>query len=439
MSMRRILGRTGLVLVALAAVALVSLAFLNFTTGKKLEQFLAEAKAKGLPVSFADLGPGCPGSANAMPAWRAADALFDGEFRGTTNLSEEMAARFDGRPVAEKTRSLIAAAIEKNRRSIDFLLEASERPCYRLTGRRDVTTVIGNLNSMLSLVRLLGFDAFFRAEAGDVRGGLDEWSKGLRFVRLTFQEPNFMTALVAIANARSLLVVLNRIIDGRAVEAAGLEAILKDLDIEAWRAAVAGSTKGERAFWVETETAVLRGRSEALEDGWPSRLLLFWARPWVRKALMRRYAEFDDIERMLGIPYFQSRASLNAFDDRLARQRWYERLIDGGSSGLSATGMKEASIEALMETARIGLAARLYRDKEKHFPAAIADLVPAFLPREPMDPFTGKPFVYHLDSKGLLVYSLGSNEKDDGGQGTFSITQLVQKSRDDWAWRDTIR
>ena len=130
---------------------------------------------------------------------------------------------------------------------------------------------------------------------------------------------------------------------------------------------------------------------------------------------------------------------MNAFDDRQEHQHWYERLPDGGISNISATGLKEASLEALMETARIGLAARIYAAREKHFPAALAELVPALSSREPLDPFTGKPLVFRVDKDGLLVYSFGSNEKDDGGRGTFLMTQLVQKSNDDWAWRDSFR
>jgi hypothetical protein len=101
--------------------------------------------------------------------------------------------------------------------------------------------------------------------------------------------------------------------------------------------------------------------------------------------------------------------------------------------------MKNASVEALMETARIGLAARIYLAREKHWPAAVADLLPGILSQEPLDPFTGKPFMFRVDKDSLLVYSLGSNEKDDGGRGTFVITQLVTPKDDDWAWRDKIR
>ena len=59
-----------------------------------------------------------------------------------------------------------------------------------------------------------------------------------------------------------------------------------------------------------------------------------------------------------------------------------------------------------------------------------------YLRRIPVDPFTGNPFVYKLKEDGFIVYSVGSNEKDDEGRGTFQITKLVMEKDDDWPWRE---
>ncbi len=441
MAIRKILGRTGLVLAALLAAVLVTRAVLNYSTGKKLEKFLAEAKSKGLPVSYADLGPACSVPDNAWSLWKGAVALFDGQYRPKTNLNPALANLFEARPLDEKTRMLIRSAIDKNRRPIDLLLEAGGRPCFREVKRRDFSdpSSVDDFIPTMQMIRLLGFEALFRAESGDVRGGLDEWIKGYRFVRLTLQEPTLINALIAISNARSLLVFLNRIVDGRTIEVDDLKTVLKELDVETWREAVAGSYRGERVIRIETGRDILDGRLDAYEseNGRRRRFLLWLVRPWVRTQLMRQYSAFDEIETLYREPYYQSRPRMNANDDR--HRHWYEWMPYGGISNISATGLKEASLEALMETAKIGLAARIYRMREKRFPAAVADLVPDLLPREPLDPFTGKPLVYRVDRDGLLVYSLGSNEKDDGGRGTYSIEQLVTPKNDDWAWRDTIR
>ena len=438
MSLRKILGRTGLVLAVLVTAVLVMRAVLNYTTGKKLEKFLAAEKSKGLPVSYADLGPGCLGQENAKPLWKAAEALFEGRYREKINLSTALANLYEGRPIDEKTRSIIKASIDRNRRSIDFLLEASSLPCYRETDRSD-PFMVEKLGTILQLIRLLGFEAYFRSESGDVRGALDEWIKGFRFIRLTVQEPNLMDALVGISNARSLLVHLDRIVDGRAADVEDLKAVLHVLDVPAWRVAVAGAWRIERIMQIETVREILRGHPPEYQSGWWMESLFWLARPLVRTHLMRQCSAIDNIETMWRGPFYLSRPRMNAFDDRHKRPPWYDRLPDDGISNTSATGMKEASLEALMETARIGLAARIFQAREKRFPAAIADLVPDILPREPLDPFTGKPLVFRIDKDRLLVYSLGSNEKDDGGRGKYSIEQLVTPKDDDWAWRDTIR
>jgi hypothetical protein len=106
---------------------------------------------------------------------------------------------------------------------------------------------------------------------------------------------------------------------------------------------------------------------------------------------------------------------------------------------IAGLALKEASLEAVIETARIGIAARLYKLREERWPETISALVPDLPAGEPLDPFTGKPFIYRAAKDGLLVYSLGSNEKDDGGRGTYMITQLIAPKDDDWAWRDALR
>ena len=53
----------------------------------------------------------------------------------------------------------------------------------------------------------------------------------------------------------------------------------------------------------------------------------------------------------------------------------------------------------------------------------------------PVDPFTGKPFIYRIDDTSLIIYSIGNNLKDDQGRGTWMIDRLVMEKDDDWAWK----
>jgi hypothetical protein len=59
------------------------------------------------------------------------------------------------------------------------------------------------------------------------------------------------------------------------------------------------------------------------------------------------------------------------------------------------------------------------------FPARLDDLVPDHLPAIPVDPFSGTALLYKVVPDGFVVYSVGTNRADDGGQGAG--TQLRRR------------
>ena len=56
------------------------------------------------------------------------------------------------------------------------------------------------------------------------------------------------------------------------------------------------------------------------------------------------------------------------------------------------------------------------RDNNNQFPATLAELVPKYLPLVPIDPFDGQPLRYRPDRTHVLLYSVGQDQKDDGGR-----------------------
>ena len=45
----------------------------------------------------------------------------------------------------------------------------------------------------------------------------------------------------------------------------------------------------------------------------------------------------------------------------------------------------------------------------------LAELVPAWLPAVPLDPFSNRPLVYRITTNSFLLYSVGPDGKDDQG------------------------
>jgi len=84
-----------------------------------------------------------------------------------------------------------------------------------------------------------------------------------------------------------------------------------------------------------------------------------------------------------------------------------------------------------LESCRLALALRAYRDLQSVWPARLEDLVPEILPGVPADPFTGRPFHYRLEAGEWTFWSAGpagvEREPDDGDlppQRVFRSTEF---------------
>jgi hypothetical protein len=62
------------------------------------------------------------------------------------------------------------------------------------------------------------------------------------------------------------------------------------------------------------------------------------------------------------------------------------------------------------------LAVRCYQSEQGRPPLSLALLVPTYLQQVPLDPFNGRPLIYHPQGSNWLLYSVGEDGVDDGGK-----------------------
>ena len=74
---------------------------------------------------------------------------------------------------------------------------------------------------------------------------------------------------------------------------------------------------------------------------------------------------------------------------------------------------------------RVGLAALLYRQEQGKYPENLA----AIHMEKLVDPFSGQALIYRAETHGFIIYSVGPNMRDDGGEATG------RHEKDDVAWR----
>jgi len=72
-------------------------------------------------------------------------------------------------------------------------------------------------------------------------------------------------------------------------------------------------------------------------------------------------------------------------------------------------------MDTQLRVLQIRSAIALYQKQHGKLPDTLDALCPQFLPKVPLDPFSGKPLRYRFTKEGWLVWSVGPDLKDDGG------------------------
>lgn len=216
----------------------------------------------------------------------------------------------------------------------------------------------------------------------------------------------------------------------------------------------------ERAMCMDVTQAIARGRlgsrnndlqnflgfssgSETVEGQWldvgeMSAALLVFSVDWnVTMQTINTY--FDEMIAAAGAAdRLQRKAAMSRFDEQLRKTKseitTFKTLatnVLGGSNSrgktfgnvlstllmpavMQAFTAQDTSV-ARRDLTQVMLALAEYQRREGQFPATLTALSPKYLATVPDDLFAGKPFRYASDGGSYRLYSLGRNERDDGG------------------------
>ncbi len=87
---------------------------------------------------------------------------------------------------------------------------------------------------------------------------------------------------------------------------------------------------------------------------------------------------------------------------------------------LSSARQKGRDAKRIADVKQLQLALELYYDASSTYPAALANLAPAYIPSEPKDPSTGASYGYCIDGDGK--YHLGAT-LEDGSHNALNTDQ----------------
>lgn len=348
---------------------------------------------------------------------------------------------------------------------------AAERPLARFpvnwTQRPASGINLPHCHTLQTLVAALSLRASSHLAAGqptEARGDLD---LAFRLAGAIRDEPILISHLVQISCLGSITQSLWEGLQARQWSAADLEAfggILQGFD--ALRSFQQG-IRGERAIFVNQTLDDLRtpaGRKEIFREADNAdnelRALSWtiWLCPqgWfdLNVALGDRWVQhgIEAVDPAHGHVFLTRQ---NSFDSTIDTLAWrpasfaLRLLMPVYHSQLLKAAQSQAALSQLVTACAL----ERYFLAHHAYPAALTELVPAYLERVPADPVDGEPMRYRLTVDGRFqLYSIGADGKDDGGaiewpsnrpaRGTIPGDDKLwlpspDKNKADWVWQYT--
>ena len=131
----------------------------------------------------------------------------------------------------------------------------------------------------------------------------------------------------------------------------------------------------------------------------------------------------------------------STLDQRLRQRSPYNFFAALLLPALTKASTRAAQGQAAVDLARVACALERHRLARGQYPEMLDALAPQFIAKIPHDVINGQPFKYRrMDDGAFKLYSVGWNEKDDGGTVALNKDQRsVNWKEGDWVWQMPMR
>jgi hypothetical protein len=352
----------------------------------------------------------------------------------------------DGSPGAAILRELAKFDPE-----LDALREAVGRTRSRFPIRYEdhVSARLPHLQVLMNFERILEVRTLAELSESDATGAHRDLLLGCALEEAPREEPLLISSLVRIACLELLMAPLWEALAHHQwdeAQLASLDAALQRMDfVAAFQFAIRGErvvmcTQALDAIKKDPRLLLLSDSASPRQPNWGLRAVsLVVPDGWIdfnKAALSRVYGELigaadpaahrfhpQQIEQVA--ERFKQQRAANRYNPRRA-------LAQMVFPAVSQSGLRFASAQATVDLARTAIALERYRLAHGVWPESLAAL-----PRVPVDVIGGAPLHYRHEPDGAFtVYSIGWNERDDGGVAVWvdPARRSVDWNQGDWVW-----
>ncbi len=430
-------------------VAFVAHCALNIYASVLLNRELAAIRQKGEPLKLSEMAPlAVPDAQNAALVYAQATKSL------RFSAAEKTAFRTSERSRTPQMKRDIEAALGKNQKALDLTRRAASMPQCRFPNDystdNPLTLRFPYFVEMHELARLIAAQAKVEAKNRDTSGAL-------RDVRALFGMSSHLsngTTLIGFLVALSVETIaeqtLAQVLENGPLTSTQAHAFRDSLAATDWNRVFQNGLLGERTFSLFVFNG-LTGRTLKIDDVVPSGdgsssslwtsypLLLIWRpvlkldevqslRLWKKVLLPSSTRPFPKSDPKVMDPISQA----------LNDAPLYAIVTRALFPVFARAGENRDSLEVKRRQREIALSLAVYRTAKGKYPAHLSEIAGVNGKPLPLDPYAQKPFVYRVNEKSFLLYSVSVNRADNGGKGQ-GFGGNLNINHDDIVWGSARR
>lgn len=388
-------------------------------------------RASGQPVTLAELDASYalpPGASNAASVYAAAflHPIISLSNSGPALLEGEWAAE-RGKLLSDAQMAEVESILIENRETIKLLhsVPPGTPSRYPMDLTQGFNTLLPHLAKIKRAVTLLCVEAQYHSARGDNESAIKSVRAAATLADSVRDEPTLISHLVWIACRSITLGVIERLPQASKWNDSQLRALQQLAASSEYWPGLSHALAAERSFGLavftdrQQQAMALGGgpTGTAGPSGFKTAVIIGALKT---TGLLRRDRAFylDTMAHIIAQANNAFPANFAKVDRSLTNTVPNKLYIISRMMlpALSKTFQRDGELASRARAAQILLATERYRLDKGALPQSLDDLVPAYLASVPLDPFSGESMRYaQREGGGYVVYSVGSDQKDDGG------------------------
>jgi hypothetical protein len=453
--------------IGIVSVLTLTLLLTTLAYGSPLDEEIQKLKQAGIPTTIEELNlPEIPDSENAAFVYQKIFELMEKNKEDMVKI-QSVSSYSDITKWTEEQKKEIPLLVDRNKEIYELLAKATTVPKCRFAIKYEdgPGMLLPHLSKLRSCARLLAVKGILEARDGKTEEGMNTFIMRFKLSRSLSNEPILISQLVRIAINSITLSSLEEVLNKGDFDNKTHESLIAEVRRERKSHLISLGLKGEILCCLWSYNRISKS---PIEDTFRLFQVSVGMSPPAgyttppsgthsvgetdmdeeTKKLVKEYLPFaendivfylETISKLISLTkksYWQVKDELKEIEKSVITLPKEKYLLSTmGLPTLFPADVREARSDALLGAAELGLANRIYRQKHGKFADSLNQLTPEILSSLPLDPFTGKNYIYRLKDKGFIVYSVADNLKDDGGISQFS--EQGKKGDYDIVWEDS--